>query len=97
MSGEKDTSTIEKLEWSHLEDSDTWRCLNHPEYIIIRWWETLEIKDPRDFNDTHYYEVNEDERFDTLEEAMAFAQSLFERESSIDLDGVEDNGTQPTL
>lgn len=69
---------IRKLEW--VLENDFWKCTTHLDYNIECWWETDVIKTPRDYNDPHYFVINDDddERYDTIEEAMAAAQTIYE-------------------
>lgn len=69
---------IRKLEW--VLENGFWRCTTHFDYNIECWWETDVIKTPRDYNDPHYFVINDDddERYDTIEEAMEAAQTLYE-------------------
>lgn len=69
---------IRKLEW--VLDNEKWRCKTHLDYDIECWWETDTAKTPRDPEDPHYFVINDDdnERYDTIEEAMEAAQTLYE-------------------
>jgi len=69
---------IRKLEWEQV--GETWKCYTNDEYTIYCWWETDYVKTPRDPSDPHYFLINDDdnERYDTIEEAMEAAQTMFE-------------------
>lgn len=67
---------IRKLEWEKF--GDTWKCHTDPEYKITRWWESDEADcDP---NTPHFFLIDDDDnqRHDTIEEAMKGAQTMFE-------------------
>jgi hypothetical protein len=69
---------IRKLEW--VLENEFWKCTTHTDYNIECWWEVDVIKTPRDYNDPHYFVINDDddERYETIEEAMDAAQTIYE-------------------